>query len=1069
MKICNLIFSLALCCLVAGCPNEQAGPAADDGAAPQPDSSAATTETPPPPPPDKETGEDAATPKEAEAAKQKLAAAGRLMEEQNYGPAAEAWGEFLETYPDHPKTTAARYGLGMSLYRQKQFTAALPHFEQVIAAPRFKQRGAALAAAGHCRLETGDHEGAAEAYRRLLAVAGWEGTAELNLAGILLALDQYAACREMCGDFIAQYPDSGHIHTARYRLARSLAATGDTERAADEAEKIIEAGGDPYVDDALLLLAWCRHTLGESREAVGILQTAVEEADDEETRDRARFYLASMLHVTGKPNRSAAEYRTLMAAKGASKFPALGYRLGAALRAAGQLDEAAATFEEAATRGGDTKWTGLSWYRLARCRIDQGRYDEARELLAELKEDPPPGVRGLAYDEAVCLMGQKQYDRAAEILASYLENNPQAPNRGEALYRRAYCLNKTGAYDRSTALCAALAESDDAALATAAKILAADGLFMQGKYKEADAAFAELGETAKQADPAVTMRRGQCAYFMKQYPRAVNLLSALADTADVAEHPNLTEALLTLGDALAHTGTWGRAAEAYRRYIENGGARLDEARYKFAEAAGAAGERKKSMDVLRELAAPRNDAPWRRRALLALAYEYHADGDYAAAAEALDALAALDPPDAMRARAAFLQGRVLLGLDKPKEALDTFESFAARWPKHEVAGSVRYYTARCLYRSGDRDAAAADAREYIAEHPDGELAGRARHIVIRCLAETDRKKEAKRLFDRMAERKNAAPDELYELAWAGRKCDMNAEARAAYRAMIKAHPGHDLAFRARAELADLLYKAEEFKEAAALSAAVAENRAAPADLRASSRYRAAWCRLKLDDRTGAAKAFTAFARDYPTDENAPAALYQAAAALTKAGEEKKAAGVLEKLLKRYPASPLAKNGLLRRGALCNDLKKPEEALKHFTAFLKKYPADPLSYVARYGCGRAMEATGRKDEAMKMYAAVIEKRKGPVAAECQYRIGTILAARGDYEEAVKELVSTYSVYDYPEWSAKALLACGRACEAMEKRAKAVKAYKTCVKKYPKTPAAAAAAKSLKALGEWPILD
>jgi len=335
---------------------------------------------------------------------------------------------------------------------------------------------------------------------------------------------------------------------------------------------------------------------------------------------------------------------------------------------------------------------------------------------------------------------------------------------------------------------------------------------------------------------------------------------------------------------------------------------------------------------------------------------------------------------------------------------------------------------------------------------------------VQCLTKQGKHEEAAGFLADLSGEDKSSPEVLYELAWARKNCKLNDKAITAYKQLIEKYPDHKLCISARAELADMLYTEKKYEESAKMCRLVVEDKKSSDALRTSSQYRLAWCLYNLKKYDEAAGEFLDFGKKYPKNDNAPGALYQASVCLVGVPKVNEAIAALNMLLKNYPDHKLAKGSMIRLGQLHNDQGSGEKAVEKFAAFLGKYPEDKLSYLAEFGMGRANELAKKYQVARKHYANVIKTHNGPTAARSQFRMGEMWMAENKLQEAVKAFITVYSVYDFPEWSAKAMLESGRVFEAMKNTAQARKQYEMCVEKYPDTEEGRQAKEKLSKLGK-----
>jgi tol-pal system protein YbgF len=109
-------------------------------------------------------------------------AAFELLKEQRYEPAAQAFKQFLKTYPDSELADNAQYWLAESYYVTQQFEQALSSFQTVISDhPRSRKVPDALLKMGYCNYELERWDAARSALSKVQA--DYPETTAARLAG----------------------------------------------------------------------------------------------------------------------------------------------------------------------------------------------------------------------------------------------------------------------------------------------------------------------------------------------------------------------------------------------------------------------------------------------------------------------------------------------------------------------------------------------------------------------------------------------------------------------------------------------------------------------------------------------------------------------------------------------------------------------------------------------------------------------------------------------------------------------------------------------------------------------
>lgn len=108
-------------------------------------------------------------------------AAFNLLQNRQYEPAAEAFGQFLTAHPDSRLADNARYWLAETYYVRRDFEGALPHFQRVLDEfPQSDKTPDALLKIGYCNYELRRWDAARTALQRV--TRDYPGTTAAQLA-----------------------------------------------------------------------------------------------------------------------------------------------------------------------------------------------------------------------------------------------------------------------------------------------------------------------------------------------------------------------------------------------------------------------------------------------------------------------------------------------------------------------------------------------------------------------------------------------------------------------------------------------------------------------------------------------------------------------------------------------------------------------------------------------------------------------------------------------------------------------------------------------------------------------
>ncbi len=1010
-------------------------------------------------------------PKSDPATKQLMAANG-LFRRGLFKLAAQEYAGFLQKYPSYSEAPAARYGLAICHYRLEQYAEAVKQLAVLIKDKKFDQRDEALAVMGHCLLSIKMHKEALATFEELLDSHGKSKHAELaalNRAQVLYLLNRPKESLKACEGFIKKYPSSARLAAAEYFLACSQSAL----KSHGEAEKVLrkflkDHKVSSYRLDAVLLLGQALENQRKLDAAVEQYRIFVEAAPDQ--RKGEGFYSVGLaLYKAGRFAQAATELATVVSKYGTSPYaPAARLQLGLSYLAAGEAGPAREVLKKVVET--DRQRMRKAAYWLAQCDMAEKKYALARAALAkQAAMDPTPAnLDAILYDSAVCAMELGQFETAAKEFALFVGNYGDNPQAADAMYRHAFCLHKLGRYEASQALCDKIMKGAATAVTTPTLEVAAENLFLLGRYGDAAKVFQKLLMGAKgRRQQRLAYRLGQCAFLAGDYKKAIALLMPVAADKTAAQDAHLREAAFFLGDAQLQSHQYAGAAKSLSVYLAAGGTRKQEASFKLGLSQLRAGQTAQAQKTLGALIAQPAGSQWVARALLAygqLAYRQLKQPAEAAKALAMVLDEQTKAPAELVPPAIYLLAWIDFDAKQYARASGRFAKLVLDHSKHALAADAALQQAICVKEMGQTNDAIKLLSQFVKTYPSSERLGEARHLIASCLAKADQHTDAIKVFSALAGDKKTCTDAvLYELAWSHRAVKAQSEAIEAYRQLLAKFPGGKLVAPARTELAELLYLAKKYDEAAGLVEKVVAGTGVDAKTKAVAQYRLGWCYSELSQPGKAAKAFAQFVTKYPDHELVPSAMYQAGVAGTAAGELKTAAALFKLLLSTYSKHDVVPVTRLKLGEVQATAGDFEGSAATYQEFLTKHTGNEFVYLAQFGLGWAMENQKKYDDARKWYALIIEKHNGPTAAKAQFHIGECHFAQGKFKEAARELLKVDIVYAYAQWSSKALYEAGRSFEKLGQADEARAQYKLCVKKYEKSSSAALARKRLKAMG------
>ena len=275
-------------------------------------------------------------------------------------------------------------------------------------------------------------------------------------------------------------------------------------------------------------------------------------------------------------------------------------------------------------------------------------------------------------------------------------------------------------------------------------------------------------------------------------------------------------------------------------------------------------------------------------------------------------------------------------------------------------------------------------------------------------------------------------------------------ARDQYAALIAARPDSPLSISARLELAEMQSRRDELDPAIALLNDALTQEPTP-DVEERLRMRLGVCLVAKKDYAGAFAQYSAVVAN-ATSPIAPDARFRAGECQIQLKAYPKAIELLIPFRDLGPLQNIAglsDRAILRLGhayALATQWDLSRQA--HET-LINRFGQSPWKQEARYGVAWAWQNLKQFDNAANAYQQVINETATEVAAKSQYQMAMCRLEQKRLPEAANALLVVPFTYDYPEWSAVALLEASRIFQEMQQPRQAVRLLEKVIKDYPNT--------------------
>ena len=980
--------------------------------------------------------------------------------------AAAEYRKFLEAHSSHEKAALARYGLGVALFRLKQYEPAVAELQQCASKPAFEFSAETQLLLGQAYLALQKFAEAAQSFQTVLEKHADHPSADAAAALLAEALYRDQKFKEVgaaCDMIARRWPSSAMRDRADFFHGLAAAAVEDFDSAAKILSGLRERNPkSPYVEQSALLLAQSFHRAGNVEAAEREYRALIKQTKSDEAAD-ALFGLATLLQAQSRSDEAAQSLDQFQQRFPKHKLMPLALlQRGRIWFEAEQFERGLKSFEQAAKIDSSADEPA---YWIAKCHLRLEQFDVAAATLDDALRRFPKSrlLPEMTYDRAVALVRAGKNDKAATALEQFRAAFPDHALAADALYLHAMAEHAQRNFAVSRELCARFLKAHkDHALAAAVTFLAAENELLADRPAQAADAYSQfIAQFPKDANASkARYRLGSALHRLQRFDEAEAALRAVVNGRTT--QPEFRQGVLLLGDIAFQRGQWQQAADQFSDYLSFGSdsTSADEATLKLGLCQQRLNQHDSALATFQSLLKTfpktahraqaifeqgqillsRNDLDAAQAAFESLlksgeksrfflyARNHLAGiamtrGEHAKAAE-IFALVAKESSDVdVAANAAFQRGVALLAARRPREAADAFARFVEQYPKHERASEAAMHRAVATARAGDHAAAIKliDQCESMG-HADVDPA--------------------------------LAASLAYEKAWCLRELKRPDEAAKAYEALIASFADQPIVLNAMLEQAELHTAAKQHREAAealqSLRSALA-NRAkeAPAELREQALYRLAACRYELGEFDTCAALCGEFIQAHPNSSLRPSAHIFCGEALLKLDQPAKAAPHFAAIIEKNPADPAVAASMLRLGECQARNGQWSESERTFERYLSRFADSELWFQAQFGMGWARENQGHHDDAIAAYRKVAERHTGPTAARAQFQIGECLFATRRFDEAVRELLKVDILYAYPEWSAASLYEAGRCFEELSKSTEARTQFEQVRQRFPES--------------------
>lgn len=592
-----------------------------------------------------------------------VAAESLLLPADANDPAAQAakaepiYREIVSKYPTHRQAAACRMRIGLCLYMQRKFDAAVSELTQSVA----QLNDAALVAEawltiGRAHQAAGRLDPAAAAFRQSLgAKPDWPRADEalLALGGALSELKQFDSAAAELTRLMGLEPKSKY----RDRALLELGAIAQRQKQYDAAinrfqQLLAEYPQSPLAPRAAYGMGQARFAKQDFEGAVAALSQVTEKFAASEVVPQAKL-------VRGLARQRLKQFR-----------PAID-DLEAYLAAKPQADEAAE-----------------ARHALGRCWLELGDPASAAAALKKLVEESPkyPQADQVYYELAFVLADAKQAQAACEAWRALATKFPTSPLAAEAWFRLGESHQASSQWPPAIdAYQKAVQVAKEPALKEKAQFKLGWARLQAGQFPQAAAEFKnQLASFAGGSlAPDAVYFAGESYYRDKKYGPA---LEQFKRAVEQKHEKYLAQALYRAGDSAAHLSEWAESAAHYRSLLEKFPTfeLRSEARYGL----GWALQNEEKLDEARQIyeqVAKETETETAAKSRFMIGECDFREKRYEEAIESFLTVALGYPYDEWQGLGYFEAGRCFMELNNTAKAIDMLETVVRKYPKHAKA------------------------------------------------------------------------------------------------------------------------------------------------------------------------------------------------------------------------------------------------------------------------------------------------------------------------------------------------------------------------------------------------
>jgi len=730
---------------------------------------------------------------------------------------------------------------------------------------------------------------------------------------------------------------------------------------------------------ALLDAGECHYAQKQHAEAVPLYQRVLAEYAKSDEMDDAAYRIGQCKYSLGDYPGALAAFRDLLAKVPGTQYKAAAlYWIGESEFQRGQFAEAIKAYDQSRALAPQGQYAAYAVYSIGVSQQRLGKPQEAmatfRAVLKDYADSPVAPESEVRLAEALYAAGQ-----AAEAQKSFesVIKRGQADLLPRALNGLAWCRFDAKQWPEAHAIFERLAKDYPGdSLAGPARRRLADCLFYEGKFADAAKAY-EAALLAASVDDRPDILFWQAAAYEKAGDKPAATAAYQRLTTDYPQSAPAAKASLRLAEALAEKKDLDGAEKAYRA------------------------------------AAGSQDLDLKAQGELGLAWVAYQRGSAQAALAQYERLGRAAPSSATGGQALLQGAKIAVGAKDYAKAAELCRLFLGSNAPGPNTPTTHYVLGLALASGEDRRGAIQELDQAVQAAPKADFVADALGRLAQLCRQAGDNTRADACLARLKQEfpeSGAGAEAQYQAAIELFRAGKYADARHAYESTLAAARDDAMAAWCQLGIGACHQQESQYELALAAYKAVIEKHP-QAEAAEAAEFQSAVCLSRLERYDAALAALESFITNHPTSQFLPQANAELAWAYVKTGNKGKAKSCYEKMLAAEGTSPeQAAEALFRLGEITYEGGDYEGALAGYTDLTTKYPRSGLFSAAHYKRGWSLLQLKRTDESVEAFRqSLAAKPSADIAADCHLQIASVLARKGQPDQAIAELVGFRTDY------------------------------------------------------------